>query len=102
MPRVKMIKTEKGADDGLHVVKYEAGKEYILGETLAKIFVNKIGCAVYLSPDPVPMVAEKDAGAAPMNKAVTLPVVNAPEPEPTPEPEPKEEKPKAKRRGRRR
>lgn len=55
--RVIMTKTMPGAEDGIHIQRYEAGQEYDLGESLAQSFVGS-HCA-----RPVLDAAEKQDGA---------------------------------------
>jgi hypothetical protein len=38
--KIKMIKTEKGSEDGIHVNEYVIGKEYEICESLAKVFIK--------------------------------------------------------------
>lgn len=64
--KVKMLKTEKGAEDGIHVKVYQAGSEYDIAEKLAKVFVNVLNVAVFIKDEPV----VKSMSAAPENKAV--------------------------------
>lgn len=64
--KVKMIKSEKGAEDGIHVKTFESGVIYDIVEKLAKIFVNTLGVAVFVQDEP----AVKSMSAAPENKAV--------------------------------
>jgi len=45
MPTIKMLRTERGADDGFTVVTYLEGQEYPVSEDLARAFVDDMGCA---------------------------------------------------------
>lgn len=38
--RIKMLSTQDGADDGYTVLTYEKGKEYDVGDELAREFLN--------------------------------------------------------------
>jgi hypothetical protein len=49
--KVKMIKTQKGAEDGITVKTYEAGIEYEMVEKLAKIFVNVLNVAEFVKEE---------------------------------------------------
>lgn len=64
--KVKMIKSTKGAEDGITVKTYDAGKEYDIVEKLAKIFVNSLQVAVFIQDEPV----TKGIVSAPENKSV--------------------------------
>lgn len=45
MPKIKMLRSERGADDGFTVATYVEGEEYTVGEDLAAAFVDDLGCA---------------------------------------------------------
>lgn len=47
---VKMLTTDKGADDGIHVKTYRKDKTYSLGLSLAKAFVEDRKTAEYVNP----------------------------------------------------
>ena len=64
MPRVKMIITKKGSPNGIKVKEYEEGKEYLLPDSLADVFLDN-GFAE-LVPSKPKVKAEPEA---PMNKA---------------------------------
>jgi hypothetical protein len=70
--RIRMLSTQRGADDGVTVRSYEAGQEYEIGgspraEDLAAVFLRE-GWAVEVKSPPV---VEEKASAAPENKAVS-------------------------------
>lgn len=58
---IRMKKNQPGSEDGVHIKKYEAGKEYDMAESLAKAFIS-MGVAE--------IVESKKAAPAPANKAV--------------------------------
>lgn len=45
MPRIRMLKTAMGADDGIHTIPYQKDQSYHVGASLAKDFIG-IGVAV--------------------------------------------------------
>ena len=63
---VKMKKTTPGSRDGIHIQKFEAGKEYDLPERLASAFIS-IGVAEEVKSASAP--DNKSAGPAPENKS---------------------------------
>ncbi len=66
--KLKMTKTAPGSPDGKTVVKYEAGKEYCVNESLYNTFVNILKVAA--------PVIERRAIAEPLNNKMENPVVN--------------------------
>lgn len=69
--KVKMLRTEKGAEDGIKVRSYEKGQTYNIAEKLAKIFIT-IKAAEPVAEEialVAPDVEKKDAKQAPENKA---------------------------------
>lgn len=73
---IKMLKTTRGANDGVTIASYEAGETYDLSETLAGAFLaDKVAehadakPATKSKPKTKPAAASKDAGAPPENKS---------------------------------
>lgn len=64
--KVKMLKTTKGAEDGITIKEYHAGTEYDMQEKLAKVFVNTLRVAVFVAEEVQQMT--KGLSAAPENK----------------------------------
>ena len=79
MAIVKMNKSTRGANDGIHVKTYEAGEEYDVCDDLANVFVNVLEVAEFK--------ASKGVVSAPENKMNTGEKLDKAE-------EPKEEAPK--------
>ena len=75
--KVKMIKTEKGAEDGIHVQTFLEGEEYDMEESLANVFVGEKIAVEVRSMSFAP--ENKVMGPVPEDKAV----------EPEPEMKPK-------------
>lgn len=55
MPKVKFLKNDKGAEDGINVIEFKEGQEYEISDSLARQFV--IRRTAEILPDPV-VVAE--------------------------------------------
>lgn len=64
--KVKMLKTTKGAEDGITIKEYHAGTVYDMQEKLAKVFVNTLNVAVFVAEEVQQMT--KGLSAAPENK----------------------------------
>jgi hypothetical protein len=64
--RVKMLRTTKGAEDGITIKEYHAGTTYDMQEKLAKVFVNALNVAVFVAEE-VQQIT-KGLSAAPENK----------------------------------
>jgi hypothetical protein len=65
MPKIFMIKTAKGANDGIDVKDYVEGNHYDVSESLAKDFLSMHVCEVV----PAEADAQKSLEEAPKNKA---------------------------------
>ena len=63
--KIKMLKTTKGAEDGIAVKEYIQEQQYDITEKLAKIFVDVLKVAEFVQEKELVV---KEAGPAPENK----------------------------------
>ena len=54
--KIKMLKTEKGSNDGIHVDLYEKDSVYEVGESLGKVFCDILRIAEKVEIDEVKMI----------------------------------------------
>lgn len=66
--KVRMLKTERGSSDGIHIGVYKKDRDYTISDSLANIFINKMKVAMEVihSDHEEKMVSE-----APSNKSVS-------------------------------
>lgn len=79
MPKIKMLKSDKGTDDGINVQDFDCGKEYEVSEFLCNEFVNRRHTAILVEVSaPVDMgrgsesysFEDSAVTVAPENKAI--------------------------------
>lgn len=68
MPKILMLRTTRGSDNGMVVNTYEAKNEYVVGDKLADIFVNTLKVAELLPMRTAVPDESKDAKGSRENK----------------------------------
>jgi len=82
MPKIMMIKTMAGSEDGIRVREYSEGTVYQVRESLSDVFIQMGAAVLYQDPPPPPaperkegrkedtgaVKENKDAGPSPENK----------------------------------
>jgi hypothetical protein len=63
--KVKMIKSERGSQDGLLIQNFKEGEIYDIVSDLASVFVDVLKVAEYTLEEPI---EQKAMGSAPENK----------------------------------
>ena len=66
--KVRMLKTERGSPDGIHINVYKKDKDYTITDSLAHTFVKKMGVAMEVIHS---YTEEKMMSEAPSNKSVS-------------------------------
>jgi len=69
MPKIKMLQTVKGSDDGIIVTEYMEGEEYLVGDALADVFLAGFDERQI----PLAEMAKKEEPATPANKSMKPP-----------------------------
>lgn len=68
MPKILMLRTTRGSDNGMVVNTYEAKETYVVGDKLADTFVNTLKVAELMPMRSSAPVESKDAKGSRENK----------------------------------
>lgn len=68
--KVKMLKNERGSQDGLYIQNFVEGEIYDIVQDLASVFVDVMKVAEYIKDEPVS--EQKTMGTAPENKMADI------------------------------
>ena len=63
--KIKMLKTERGSQDGVLIQNFKEGETYDVVANLASVFVDVMKVAEYVKDEPI---EQKSMGSAPANK----------------------------------
>jgi hypothetical protein len=67
--KIKMLKSERGSQDGMLVENFKEGEIYDVVENLARVFVDVMNIAMFVADEPVQVVpVEQKMAEAPENK----------------------------------
>jgi hypothetical protein len=69
--KIKMLKNERGSQDGLYIQNFVEGEVYDIVQDLASVFVDVMKVAEYVKDEPV-IVEQKSMSAAPENKMADI------------------------------
>lgn len=68
--KIKMLKNERGSQDGLYIQNFVEGEIYDIVQDLASVFVDVMKVAEYVKDEPI--VEQKAMGASPENKMADI------------------------------
>lgn len=71
--KIRMLRTEKGSPDGIHICVYKKDEDYTLPDKLANIFVNQMKAAMEVVNSPT---ESKMVNEAPSNKGMHKMVID--------------------------
>jgi hypothetical protein len=76
--KIKMLKTERGSQDGVLIQNFKEGEIYDVVPNLASVFVDVMKVAEYVKDEPM---EQKSMGSAPENKMADVEQTGNKEPE---------------------
>jgi len=67
--KIKMLKSERGSQDGMLIENFKEGEIYDITENLARVFVDVMNIAMFVADEPVQVApVEHKMAEAPENK----------------------------------
>lgn len=71
--KIKMLKSERGSQDGVLIENFKEGEIYDIVDNLAMVFVDVMKIAVLVSDEPVPQApVEQKMAESPDNKMANI------------------------------
>jgi hypothetical protein len=71
--KIKMLKSERGSQDGMLIENFKEGEIYDITENLARVFVDVMNIAMFVADEPVQEApVEQKMAEAPENKMADI------------------------------